>query len=127
MPALENPRHERFCQEYVIDLNQTQAYVRAGYAAKNADANACRLMGDERVLARIAELKTERGKALAITQDSVVLDLVMLRENARGAGNFGPAVKAAELIGKHIGMWPTKIDVQGSIALGDLVKRAHRK
>ena len=31
MPKLRNKKHELFCQEYLVDLNATQAYIRTGY------------------------------------------------------------------------------------------------
>lgn len=110
MPALKNAKHERFCQEYVRDLNKTQAYIRAGYTAKSADANAHRLMGNDGVQARIAELQTKASAKLEITQEKVLSDLETARTKALEDKQFGPAIRAGELLGKHIGMWPNKID-----------------
>lgn len=126
MPTLENARHERFCQEYVVDLNATQAYIRAGYSANGAGQSAEKLLKKAEVAARIEELKAGVTQRLELTQEKVISDLEDLKTKAAVAGNFGPAVRATELIGKHIGMWPTKIDVAGSIALGELVKKAHK-
>lgn len=62
MPALDNPKHERFCQEYAKRPNAVQAYRNAGYSAKNDDiaaSNASRLIGNEKIKARIRELNDE--------------------------------------------------------------------
>ncbi len=48
------PRQARFVAEYVIDLNATQAAIRAGYAATNADVQGPRLLGNPSVAAAIA-------------------------------------------------------------------------
>ena len=78
MPALVNPKRECFCQEYLIDLNGTQAAIRAKYSAHTAGEQASRLLTDVRVQARIAELKAERNERTRVTQDRVVKELAML-------------------------------------------------
>jgi len=42
-------KQERFCREYVIDLNGTQAAIRSGYSSKGADVQACRMLGNARM------------------------------------------------------------------------------
>ena len=39
------PKQQRFVEEYLIDLNATQASIRAGYSAKNADKIGPELLG----------------------------------------------------------------------------------
>lgn len=87
MPPLDNPKRERFCREYVKDLNATQAYIRAGYNAKNADANATRLMGNDGIAARIAELQEKVAQKLELTQERIVRELASL-----GFANMGDYV-----------------------------------
>lgn len=75
------PRQERFCLEYLIDLNGTDAYKRAGYKVKSdkvAGAAAARLLADVRVQARIEELKKEREQRTAVTADRVVEEFAVL-------------------------------------------------
>lgn len=78
MPELANPQRERFCQEYLIDLNGTKAARRSKYSARTAAAQASRLLTDVKVQARIAELKAERNERTRVTQDRVVKELAML-------------------------------------------------
>jgi len=78
MPVLDNAKHERVCQEYLIDLNQTEACKRAKYSAHTAAQQACRLFSNVKIQARIAELKAERNKRTHVTQDRVVKELAML-------------------------------------------------
>lgn len=108
MAALNNPKHERFCREYVKDLNATQAYIRAGYSQNGADASAARLLVNARVRDRIAELQAKVAGKLEITQESVLREIEETRLAALGADQHATALKAAELKGKHIGMWPNK-------------------
>jgi len=63
--------------EYLVDLNATQAALRAGYGAANASHQGCRLLRQAPVAAAIATAQAERAERTAITQDRV------LREYAR--------------------------------------------
>jgi len=75
MPALDNARHESFCQEYVIDLNGQQAAERAGYSAKTAAAQASRLLKNVNIAARIEELQAERSERTQVDADYVLTRL----------------------------------------------------
>lgn len=110
MSKLKNAKRERFCQEYMKDLNRTQAYIRAGYSERGAAQNAERLMRNDEVRARIADLQAKIGQHLEITQEKVLRDLEQIRDKAIKEGAFGPAAKVVELLGRHIGMWPNKIE-----------------
>ena len=70
-------KQEMFCQQYAAsrDLNGTQAAIRAGYAEKSADVEACRLLGNAKVQARIAEIAKGRMVRLNIDQDKIVQEL----------------------------------------------------
>lgn len=73
-------KQERFVREYIIDLNATAAYQRAGYVATGAAAraNACRLLTNANVSERIAELQKESFERAAITADRVLEELAKL-------------------------------------------------
>lgn len=60
------PKQERFVQEYLIDLNATQAAIRAGYAPGSADVEGCRLLGNAKVAEAIASMKVERSERTRI-------------------------------------------------------------
>ena len=51
------PRQEKFCVEYLIDLNATQAAIRAGYSKRTAEALASRLLRNGNIRGRIKELQ----------------------------------------------------------------------
>ncbi|MEA5016130.1 MAG: terminase small subunit [Candidatus Limiplasma sp.] len=76
--ALENPKHEQFCQEYLLDLNRTQAYIRSGYSPKNAESAAARLYANVKVRARVDELLAARSVRTGVTQDRVVRELARI-------------------------------------------------
>lgn len=77
MAKLKNKKHELFCQEYLIDLNATQAYLRVGYkvSADIARVNASQLLTNPNIQTRIDELMNERSNRVEITADKVLQEL----------------------------------------------------
>lgn len=67
-------KQSRFVEEYLIDLNATQAAIRAGYATTtNADKVGPELLGKTRVAAAIAAAQAERAARTEITADAVMV------------------------------------------------------
>lgn len=66
------PKQERFVSEYLIDLNATQAAVRAGYSARTANAQGGRLLMDVSVRSAIEQAKAARAKRTEIDADWVL-------------------------------------------------------
>ncbi len=71
-------KQQRFVEEYLIDLNATQAAIRAGYSVKNADKIGSELLGKTRVAEAISKKIADRSKRTGINQDRVVLELAKL-------------------------------------------------
>ncbi|GKX54090.1 terminase [Leminorella grimontii] len=69
-------KQEMFCREYLIDLNATQAAIRAGYSDKTANRTASENMSKPDVQSRIAELKAERNDRVDIDAEYVLRRLV---------------------------------------------------
>lgn len=63
------PKQEAFVREYLIDLNGTQAAIRAGYSAKGAKVQAVRLLTNANVSAAIAAQKAKRAERTQIDAD----------------------------------------------------------
>ena len=87
---LKNAKYERFCQEYIIDLNGTKAAERAKYSKKTARFQASQLLTILNIQKRIAELQAIRSKRLEISQDRVLRELACL-----GHSNIKDYVKHA--------------------------------
>ncbi len=103
-----NERQKRFVQEYMIDLNATQAYMRAGYSPGGAAQSAKKLLTNAKIQAEIAKGQAKVANRLEITVEKVLGDLEELRVLAMAAGQYSPAARAAELLGKQIGMFVEK-------------------
>ncbi len=72
------PKQERFCQEYLIDLNATRAAIRAGYSEKTANNQSSRLLVNVGIQNKIAELKSKLSKKTNITAEAVINELAKI-------------------------------------------------
>jgi len=73
-----NEKQKRFCEEYIIDLNATQAYIRAGYSKNGAEVSAHKLLTNTKVTDYISELKKKQQERTEITADMVIRELALL-------------------------------------------------
>lgn len=73
-----NEKQLAFCREYIIDFNQTQSAIRAGYSEKTAGATASRLLTNVKIQAEIKRLVNERAERTGITADRVVQQLAKI-------------------------------------------------
>lgn len=147
-------KQRRFVDEYLIDLNATQAAIRTGYSAKTAEQQGSRLLSNVKVQQAVSEKMAERSKRTGINQDRVVLELARIAfvkmtdvvdeegqirndatdddlaciesikyksstmdsgESVEREVKIGSKLKALELLGKHLGMWNDKLDVNVSL------------
>ena len=73
-----NSRQQNFVREFLLDLNGTQAAIRAGYSAKGADVQAIRLLGNARIQAAIAEQRQQHGRTLEITAERILQEFARI-------------------------------------------------
>lgn len=72
-------KQKRFVEEYLIDLNATQAAIRAGYKrSEYTDTNANKLLENTRVVAEIEKQMASRSKRTGINQDRVIQELARI-------------------------------------------------
>jgi len=77
MAALD-PRHQRFVQEYLVDLNGTQAAIRAGYSARTANEQAAQLLAKLSIQAAIEESQQKLQAKLEINAERVIQKLATI-------------------------------------------------
>ncbi len=87
-----SPRHQRFVEEYLVDLNASQAALRAGYSPRVHCQIGCQLLRRPDVAAAVKAAIDERGRSLRVTSARVLLELarVAFAEPTRIA-EWGPA------------------------------------
>lgn len=128
-------KQQMFIDEYLVDLNATQAAIRAGYSERTAKSQGHRLLTNVDIRTRIEELKKTRADRLnldaywvlkrlmdisdrAMQQEPVMeFDYVEQRLVPTGEYQFDSsgANKATELIGKHLGMFKETVKHEGEL------------
>ena len=71
-------KQRKFCDEYLIDLNATQAAIRAGYTEKYANTNASKLLQNTTISQYIGERQKELSRKTEITQERVIRELALI-------------------------------------------------
>ena len=131
-------KQKRFCDEYLIDLNATQAAIRAGYAEPRASEQAYQLLQKTTVQEYIKKRMDEKESELIADQDEVLKyltavmrgksqsEVVVVEGIGEGcsearamqkAPDEKERLKAAELLGKRYGLYTDKIDQQVDMEL----------
>lgn len=147
-------KQKKFVEEYLIDLNATQAAIRAGYKPENAQQIGSENLSKLVISNAIAESMAERSRRTGINQDRIVQELARIAfvkitdvvdsdgeintnasdddlaciesykvedsDSVNGSSSkrevkLASKIKALELLGKHVGMWNDKIQVDVSI------------
>ena len=78
MAALANKRHEKFCYEYIKDMNATQAAIRTGYSEKTANRIGSRLLSNVDIKTRVAELREAYFNENIMTAQQVEYELTRI-------------------------------------------------
>ncbi len=131
-------KQRRFCDEYLIDLNATQAAIRAGYSEKNARNIASENLAKPNIKTYIDERMAEKESQLIATQDEVLKYLTsVLRGESQsteivveGTGDGcseartlkkepseKERLRAAEMLGKRYGLYTDKVETDVDMAL----------
>lgn len=124
------PKQRRFVDEYLVDLNATQAAIRAGYSAKTARQIGTENLAKPSISAAITKAEAARSERIEVTQDWVLARLIENAErsmqhekvfNSLGqpTGEYryegSVANRALELLGKHLAMFTDRVEHAGEI------------
>ena len=150
-------KQKRFIEEYLIDLNATQAAIRAGYSPESAKEIGCENLTKPNIKAAIDKAMAERSRRTGISQDRVLQELAKIafvnptdvinmdeatikgdanREDTAAIASVKvktiptedgdimerevkicDKLKALELLGKHLGMFTDKLNVNAEMAV----------
>lgn len=135
-------KQQRFCDEYLIDLNATQAAIRSGYSEKTANRigteNLSKPVIKEYIAARMAEkdaeLIADQNEVLKYltsvlrgeSQSEIVVvesigDYMTEARAMQKAPDEKERLKAAELLGKRYGLYTEKVEQQTDMELNIVV------
>ena len=119
-PKQLNPKQQRFCEEYAVDLNGAQAAIRAGYAPTHAKVTASRMLTYANVRERVDQLIIEYRERLDISLDGLTEFFVEDRQLAHKLGQAGAAVSATEKIAKIHGYMKERISVDVNVSVSQM-------
>lgn len=129
-------KQKRFCDEYLIDLNATQAAIRAGYSKKTANRTGSENLSKPVIEAYIVAKMAEKDAELIAAQDEVLQHLTAAMRGeiseevvvVEGTGDgcsdarivdkqisARDRLRAAELLGKRYQLFTDKVDVTGAM------------
>ena len=111
------PKQARFIEEYLIDLNATQAAIRAGYSKKTANEQGAQLLAKLSIRQAVAEAQAIRSKRTEITQDEVIQGLKKEATLESEGSSHSARVSAWAHLGKHLGMFTDNLNLGGSVGL----------
>ena len=103
-------KQELFIQYYMISLNATSAYKKAGYGVKSdkvACINALRLLGNARIKKEIQDRLAKRSQDNGITADYVLQGIKAIADKGERDND---RLKAYELLGKNLKLFTEKIE-----------------
>jgi phage terminase small subunit len=112
------PKQAAFVREYLVDLNATQAAIRAGYSEKTADQQASRLLTNVKVQEAVTKGREKLAHKVEVTTERVLGGLLAEATADDGPMCKGARVKAWELLGKHLGLLTdrSKVEVSGDVS-----------
>ena len=95
-------KQRKFCDEYLVDLNATQAAIRVGYSEKTASEQSSRLLSNVKIQNYIQNKQKKTSDKLEITKEQI---LQMVFDIAKSKGErTNDRLKAFEIVNKMLGL-----------------------
>lgn len=106
-------KQRRFCEEYLTDLNGTQAIIRAGYQTKYPNRIAFQMMENPAIRIAIDGLRNQRSKTTDVTKDFVLKKIQRAIAKADEDNNHNAVLRGLELLARHLGMFIERTEISG--------------
>jgi len=123
MPALKNPKHEKFAQACALNVPAAQAYRDSwDCSAESAERSGPRLSKNVEVMLRIEELRAKvavkADKTFDMSKDKWLERLARIAASAEDVADFSAATGALREIGKGAGHYaPEKVETEGTLEI----------
>ncbi len=111
------PKQQRFVDQYLIDVNAKQAAIRAGYSAKTAEVQGCRLLRKVQVQQSIQKGQEALSERTLVAQDDVVRGLLKEAEYMDEGSSHSARVSAWAHLGKHLGIFTDNLNLGGEVTV----------
>jgi len=98
-------KQKRFCEEYLIDSNATQAYIRAGYSENGAKESACKLLTNSNIQTLLSELRSKQERRTQITADKIIQEFALMAFEELTKETRFSKLKALESLAKIKGLY----------------------
>ena len=105
-------KQKMFCREYLIDLNATQASIRAGYSKKTAQQIGTENLAKPVIQAQLAKMMDKRAAKVEISAEYVLQTILDTVELSKAENDKQNIYKGAELLGKHLKLFTDKQELQ---------------
>lgn len=124
-----NPKHEKFCVEYIRNgRNATAAYIAAGYTKDGEAARACasRLLTNVNVQSKLRELEKEFAEKMDEEKKAAIMDvtermIVLTKIVKDDDSSRQDKIKAIDTMNKMDGVYVQKTQLSGSVDTGDII------
>lgn len=112
-------KQEMFCREYLVDLNATQAAIRAGYSEASAKQAGYENMTKPDLQERISTLMAERTQRVTVSADYVLERAKMIHEACWNQDDAKNSIAALKLVGDHVNVQAFKqhTEISGGITV----------
>ncbi len=108
-------KQEAFCKEYLIDLNATQAAIRAGYSKNTAQEIGYENLTKPLIAKTIDKAMAKRSAKTEITAEWVLKGIKDTTAKAVAEDNHAMAFKGYELAGKHLKLFTDRIEQETAV------------
>ncbi len=107
-----------FVNEYLVDLNATQAAIRAGYSKRTAGQIGDENLKKPQIAKAIQKSMNQRAEQTEISSELVVQGILRVIRRCEGDGEAFDAsqvLRGYELLGKHLGLFGGKAESGGMV------------
>lgn len=133
-----SPRQALFVEEYLVDLNASQAAIRAGYSPVGASSKGSQLLATIKVRLEVDKRMAARSERTNISQDFVLSTIVstvnrcsqaepVLDKEGTALGEYkfdaSNVLKGCELLGRHLAMWTDKQKIDMTAVVTGFTRR----
>ena len=111
----------KFCLEYIKDYNGRRAAIASGYSENTATEIACENLMKPHIVSAIQKIGRKIKDEGLVSLEFVINGLKDNAINASQEGQYGPSNKAYELLGKHLGTFKERVEVDGQFTFGGIL------